>query len=55
MFQLTCSCSDADDQRVCSAVKDEFAPKEQLPYLPDTNFVMCSYAVSRLLTNAIQS
>jgi hypothetical protein len=30
---------------VCTAVKEEFSPKEYLPYLPDTNFVMCSYAV----------
>lgn len=27
-------------------VKEEFLPKGWLPYLPDTNFVMCSYAVS---------
>lgn len=27
-------------------VKEEFLAKGWLPYLPDTNFVMCSYAVS---------
>jgi len=40
----------ADLQRVCTAVKEEFSPKEYLPYLPDTNFVMCSYAVSGFQT-----
>jgi hypothetical protein len=32
--------------RVCIVLKEHFAPKGHLPYLPDTNFVMCSYAVS---------
>lgn len=32
-------------QRVCGVVKEEFLPKGYLPYLPDTSFVMCSYAV----------
>lgn len=35
--------------RVCGIVKDEFLPKGYLSYLPDTSFVMCSYAVSWLL------
>lgn len=33
--------------KVCAVVKDEFVPKGYLPYLPDSNFVMCSYAVSK--------
>lgn len=33
-------------QLVCTVVKDDFKPRGYLPYLPDTNFVMCSYAVS---------
>lgn len=36
----------SDLQRVCGVVREEFLPKGYLPYLPDTNFVMCSYAVS---------
>lgn len=32
-------------------VKEEFLPKGWLPYLPDTNFVMCSYAVSIVAAN----
>ncbi|WWC73638.1 uncharacterized protein I206_107610 [Kwoniella pini CBS 10737] len=35
--------------RVCTVVKEEFLPKGYLPYLPDTNFVMCSYALLSLL------
>ena len=35
--------------RVCVVVKDEFSQKSYLPYLPDTNFVMCSYALLSLL------
>lgn len=35
--------------RVCNVVKDHFLPKGYLPYLPDTNFVMCSYALLSLL------
>jgi hypothetical protein len=31
---------------VCTVVKEQFLPKRFLPYLPDTSFVMCSYAVS---------
>jgi len=38
----------SDGQRVCNVVKEEFVPRGFLPYLPDTNFVMCSYAVSVL-------
>ena len=38
-----------DKQRVCGVVKEEFVPRGFLPYLPDTNFVMCSYAVRGLL------
>lgn len=40
-----CLCAPLTLQRVCTAVKEEFSPKHYLPYLPDTNFVMCSYAV----------
>jgi hypothetical protein len=32
--------------RVCKVVKEMFLKRGYLPYLPDTNFVMCSYAVS---------
>jgi len=32
--------------RVCTVVKEMFLKRGYLPYLPDTNFVMCSYAVS---------
>ncbi|EIW71458.1 hypothetical protein TREMEDRAFT_67782 [Tremella mesenterica DSM 1558] len=35
--------------RVCTVVKEEFLHKGYLPYLPDTNFVMCSYALLSLL------
>ncbi|OXC82963.1 hypothetical protein J005_05079 [Cryptococcus neoformans] len=35
--------------KVCIVVKEEFLPKGWLPYLPDTNFVMCSYALLSLL------
>ncbi|WVQ84810.1 hypothetical protein IAT38_006967 [Cryptococcus sp. DSM 104549] len=35
--------------KVCTVVKDQFLPKGSLPYLPDTNFVMCSYALLSLL------
>nr|ODN92572.1 hypothetical protein L203_00851 [Cryptococcus depauperatus CBS 7841] len=35
--------------KVCMVVKEEFLPKGWLPYLPDTNFVMCSYALLSLL------
>ncbi|WRT69766.1 uncharacterized protein IL334_006757 [Kwoniella shivajii] len=35
--------------RVCTVVKEEFLPKGYLPYLPDSNFVMCSYALLSLL------
>ena len=41
-------CTQLTMKRVCTAVKEEFSPKHYLPYLPDTNFVMCSYAVSFL-------
>lgn len=34
--------------RVCNVVKNHFLPRGYLPYLPDTNFVMCSYAVSNV-------
>jgi hypothetical protein len=36
-------------QRVCTVVKEQFLPKGFMPYLPDTNFVMCSYALLSLL------
>ncbi|WVQ74330.1 hypothetical protein IAR50_003929 [Cryptococcus sp. DSM 104548] len=35
--------------KVCMVVKEEFMPRGWLPYLPDTNFVMCSYALLSLL------
>ncbi|KAK4688546.1 hypothetical protein P7C73_g1570, partial [Tremellales sp. Uapishka_1] len=35
--------------RVCVIVKEQMLPKGYLPYLPDTNFVMCSYALLSLL------
>ncbi|ORY34671.1 fungal-specific transcription factor domain-domain-containing protein [Naematelia encephala] len=35
--------------RVCTVVKEDFLPKGFLGYLPDTNFVMCSYALLSLL------
>jgi hypothetical protein len=35
--------------RVCVVMKEHFLPKGFLPYLPDTNFVMCSYAVRYIL------
>ncbi|ODN99152.1 hypothetical protein I350_07310 [Cryptococcus amylolentus CBS 6273] len=35
--------------KVCTVVKEEFMPRGWLPYLPDTNFVMCSYALLSLL------
>ena len=36
--------------RVCTIVKDAFVPSGYLRYVPDTNFVMCSYAVSSPIT-----
>lgn len=35
--------------KVCTIVKDTFVPSGYLRYVPDTNFVMCSYAVSCVL------
>ncbi len=40
-------------QRVCTVVKEEFLPNGFLCYLPDTNFVMCSYAVNRNDSNTV--
>jgi hypothetical protein len=35
--------------KVCTVVKHHFHERGYLPYLPDTNFVMCSYALLSLL------